>query len=396
MVSKEPSLSDRYHPRVLVRSLPLESGNYGGLLQAYALQQALLVLGTNPMADRADRFDKYSSKRLKEAARRVIVALGYRNPGWLTRIARDADRRGVATFADRHIRSVPLYVSRQRVDAALVDSFDAFIVGSDQVWRRRYADPRPNLFEFLEPDDGRPRFSYAASFGRDDIDDYGAGLIAQTAELAQRLTAISVREASGVDLVWKNWALRAQQLIDPTFLVEPERYISLASTAVDPQPQGRVIDYVLDDNPAARRTVNGIMNHLGDASFSLLPPTPRSYWDFRRHREQFRRPSVEAWLGAIGSARFVITDSFHGTALSIIHHVPFVSILNPFRGAARLESLMDLFGLEDRIVEAGAAIPAAVVDRSIDWDRVDATIERERERATVYLCRALSGDRSWH
>jgi hypothetical protein len=71
--------------------------------------------------------------------------------------------------------------------------------------------------------------SYAASFGRADLSEYSQAERARSAALAQRLSAISVRERSGVDICWQEWGVRAEQHVDPTMLLSAEHYQSLAT-----------------------------------------------------------------------------------------------------------------------------------------------------------------------
>lgn len=390
------SLANRggaHRPRVLVRTLPLENGNYGGLLQAFALQRTLIELGLDAVTDRATRFERrHLSLRLKDAVRVALLRSGYSKAGWLDRLARAKDAPFVAEFVERHIETVGVHDAQGAVDYELLETFDAYVVGSDQVWRRRYADPTTNLFGFLLEGDHKPRLSYAASFGRDDLDEYDDTLIAQTAELAARFSAISVREASGVRLVRDHWGLHAEQNIDPTFLLPVESYATLAATARDRLPAGHLVDYVLDEDPASRRVVDDIGAKLGLSPLSLIPQTPRSYREWRRDPQRFARSSVEAWLGAIASATFVVTDSFHGTAFAIIHNVPFVSVVNSVRGAARFESLLQLLGLQDRLIKPGSSVPATLLEDPIDWGAVNRRVREERGRAIDYLGRLLGSD----
>ena len=53
--------------------------------------------------------------------------------------------------------------------------------------------------------------------------------------------------------------------------------------------------------------------------------------------------SVPEWLAMFRDASFVVTDSFHGTAFSIIFGKEFKCLYNVTRGSARFESLLNLY-----------------------------------------------------
>lgn len=373
---------------ILIRTLPLDNGNYGGLLQAFALQQVFNDLGLEAVTDRSPR-RLPRSRRAKRALRIALLSLGYERPGWLSRAVGDPNGPRVSQFADRHIRTAPLYVEGGKLNQALIDTSSAFVVGSDQVWRKRYADPEDYLFNFLGANDTRPRLSYAASFGTDNLDEYGPERIARTKLLAHRLSGVSVREESGVALAGDAWGVTAEHHVDPTLLVPRSTYLTLARGAVDAFPAGKLVDYVLDDGPASRSVVSSVASTLAVEPLSLIPRLPDSYQEFRRNPDRFARPSVEAWLGAIGSARMVVTDSFHGTVFAILHNVPFVSVVNQERGAARFESLLKLFGLEERLIAPGQTVPEHLSRKDVDWARVNERIIAERERSVEYLRRQL-------
>jgi hypothetical protein len=378
-------------PLALIRTLPLENGNYGGLLQAYALQTHLRKLGLEPVTDTARRFDRRGWKyRAKHAARTGLLSLGYHNAEWIDRAARAKDEPLVAEFARDHLTTVDLFTHSGTVDEELVAATDVFVVGSDQVWRRRYTDVRSYLFDFLDIGDNRPRLSYAASFGRDDLAEYDSSLCDDAAVLLGRFDAVSVREESGVQLVHRLADVPAEHHIDPTLLLPRSHYEELAADRAADVTAGSLVDYVLDNSASARRIVQEVASRFGSATVSLIPETARSYRELSANPERFARPTVETWLATIAAAGFVVTDSFHGTVFAILHNVPFISVVNANRGAARFESLLKMFDLQDRLVRPDERVDLALVERSISWTETNARIDQERARADDYLTRALA------
>ena len=101
-------------------------------------------------------------------------------------------------------------------------------------------------------------------------------------------------------------------------------------------------------------------------------------------------PPVDDWLYNIQRAKFVVTDSFHGTVFSILFNKPFISIGNSKRGLARFQSLLGRFGLEDRLVQDVEFDDLLeTMRRPIDYILVNSIIREERSKSIDFLIKAL-------
>ena len=98
-------------------------------------------------------------------------------------------------------------------------------------------------------------------------------------------------------------------------------------------------------------------------------------------------PSVTSWLRGFMDAEMVVVDSFHGAVFSIIFNKPFWVIGNKKRGNARFESLLGMYGLENRMVESGQEIDR---NATIDWNRVNEIRQKEQERCLELLKTVLN------
>lgn len=79
----------------------------------------------------------------------------------------------------------------------------------------------------------------------------------------------------------------------------------------------------------------------------------------------------------------MLTDSFHGTAFAINFHTPFLEVLPNNKTGARNQSILQLTGLEDRIVTDFNDFFLA--DRQIDYAKVNEIMHREREKSMEKL-----------
>lgn len=322
--------------RINIITQPLFS-NYGGILQNYALQEVFRHMGHEVLTVNVPPQEVTSHTGWKDYAH-AIINLGKRirgqydcpflNPHTFAKKERELSEPQ-REFVRKYINKVDCK-SPFTKETALDHPADLWIVGSDQVWRPWCSPNIENyFFDFL--DDTTPRIAYAASFGTDRWEI----LEEQTPrirELAARFKAISVREASGVELCKDYLGIEAQHVLDPTMLLTAEDYLAL--TGENDYPQERYIaTYILDPNPAKKKAIKDAAMAFG---LRVVPVG-------RMHRDCF--DSVESWLATIAHADRVITDSFHGTVFSIIFRRPVKILENDIRGNSRLKSLIVMLGL---------------------------------------------------
>lgn len=356
--------------RIAILTQPL-GHNYGGLLQAYALQTYLKKLGCE--VETLDRRVEGAGRiSLKGHALNLARLMMGRIKSLPTESRQAWVLSELAAFRDRRLTMSPRIASEQEVRDYYRDRyFDAFVVGSDQVWRPRYSPSILNFYlDFLD-DIKSPakRIAYAASFGVDDWE-YPSDLTAQCRNLAQKFDSISVRESSAVELCRDKLGVYSDWVVDPTMLLEPEDYDLLIAECEANVHAGCILSYVLDSAPDKRSIADNVARALGVDLFSIKPE--HSITQVRaKDIAQCGFPSVETWLQAFRDASFVVTDSFHGTVFSILFNKSFIAVGNSARGMARFESLLSQFGLTERLVESPNEVSPKLVHSKIDWTAVN-------------------------
>lgn len=377
--------------RILVRTFPPSSNaNYGGILQAWALQHVLRRMGHDVATDatRTHRKIPWAQRAISSAKTSVKWALShlgvepYRSQKAIDLLVKSE----VFEFPRQRIAEVGLYKDPRQPDRVVLSGFDAFVVGSDQVWRPEMMNVSSNLMSFLEPSDPRPRVAYAASFGVSTADAWSPRLVAETAVLARMLTAVSVRESSGVDLCHSLWNINASRQADPTMLIEPEDYLAMC----DDVPFGGLSVYILDRSGAIEKLIAELSRALQVEAYELNPKPPRTLAEFTTAPSAYVRPGVETWLARIAHADYVVTDSYHGTVFAILFNRPFLAIVNSRRGAARFETLLNVCGLQNRVAKMDGR-DAERMAEPIAWKPVNETIRAERDRGLRFLDDALGG-----
>jgi hypothetical protein len=171
----------------------------------------------------------------------------------------------------------------------------------------------------------------------------------------------------------------AIQVLDPTLLLPAEHYIRLAGEFSE---KPSVMSYILDRTPERTAAVERVCRTLDLPENDVTAPCRMARGT---NIDDCVWPPIERWLAGLAAARFVVTDSFHGTALAILFNKPFVALTNHERGAARFESLLSLFGLQDRLLSPDTPLPDGLITEIPDFERVNTILARERENSLAFL-----------
>ena len=330
--------------RICILTQPL-GHNYGGLLQAYALQTVLKRMGHEVWTeDRKENkkslflFVKYFTKIVLGPIRHIY----YPNSKERKVISQYTD-----SFIKKYITTTEPVFSQQKIVLEKY-GFEAYIVGSDQVWRPRYSYGLRNYFlDFTEGKDVK-RLAYAASFGTDEWE-FSPKDTRECSRLVQMFDAISVREDSGVILCKDYLGVNSVHLLDPTMLLDKEDYLKIVRQEQEKKHKGKIMVYILDASSEKQQIVQYVSSRLGLQPFSVMPEC--KFIDVgSKGLEKCIFPSVTEWLKGFEDADFIVTDSFHGMVFSIIFNKPFVAIANKSRGLSRFTSLLKMFNMESRLV----------------------------------------------
>lgn len=335
--------------KIAILTQPLHY-NYGGVLQNWALQQVLTRQGHEPetiaLHYSCVRTPKLVFLRTLSLFKTVIhKCLFVRSERKIHNPFGCRYSVGAFTcddnFISHKIKSSPLlFCHKHLLSLVKRRQYDAFLVGSDQVWREEYS-PRIETFflDFLANNDCRKRIAYAASFGLEQ-DYISEEKLPLCKRLLQRFDAVSVREDGGLRIAREEFGRKdAIKVLDPTLLLNSEDYLRLIKPKDRNRGEAYVAAYILDDNEDKRKIVDSVSKARGK--------------DVRTMSASFigrDMSTISQWLANIAFADFVVTDSFHGCVFSIIFRKLFIAIGNKRRGLDRFTSLLNEFGLSNRLI----------------------------------------------
>ena len=377
--------------RIAVLTQPLKT-NYGGILQAYALQTILQRMGHNVVVINRDynqhlTFLKFIT-RCASIIKTIILKTIFNRKDLVIKSPFSPfytaawSGHDILPFVRNRINLSSRITTSKLLQKHLIGSgYDCYIVGSDQVWRPCYSPCITDYFlKEVSCSSSALKIAYAASFGTDQWE-FSDEETAECSKLAQLFDFISVREKSGVRLCQKFLGVDAQHVLDPTMLLSAQDYIRLIEDAHVPETTSNLFCYILDTNPESEKIVKSLERDGYETTYATLTANPT------KGNPRPCQMSVEEWLRSIYDADLVVTDSFHACVFSIIFNTPFIALGNPLRGNTRFDSLLETYGLQGRLVLSYESFveKQAMLKMSSDFPKVDSVLQELRQKSLNFL-----------
>lgn len=372
--------------KIGILTFPLRT-NYGGLLQAYALQTVLKRMWHEVWMIRREGRQHGIIKYLRKLKAKIKLLQGI-EMAYIFPEHRIILEQNTSRFVQSYINPKTVIIEKESLLKRVVSklNLEAYVVGSDQVWRFGYSSYLANFFlDFVPQTKIVKRVAYAVSFGLNQWN-YPEIWAKRCSDLAKKFNAISVREDMGVVFCQKYLSVNAVHVLDPTMLLDKTEYMAIAETAQEKQSPGNLFYYILDEAKEKTDLINSIELSSSLRAFTVMPLRRATPTNLKNHIEDCVFPPVSKWLRAYMDAKFVVTDSFHGTVFSIIFNKPFVVVVNMDRGIARIHSLLKMFGLQERLLHS---FDEEIVKQEIDWDRVNKELDKWKSKSLDFLSKNL-------
>lgn len=338
--------------------------NYGAVLQAYALRKIL------------NSFSGYKAEIIN------YVPVGYEYKVYLENNLLDL-------YVEKRKKFESFLSKKCMVDSPMIHTlkgikYDYYCVGSDQVWNTELSIARNQAYFLGDLEDKAIRFSYAASIGMR-FDKIDKNLFRK---YVSKFSFVGIREQSYIKIISEICGVKCVHNIDPTLLLLKEDYDELIDSCEKNEERQRNLP------PYLLYIWYGEESHR---SIELVNTIARKYGLIILHNFMSKRvlarkmlckdggyifhKGIEEFLWYVKHASFVVTDSYHVGIFSIIFHRPLYSYI--FKEGERQEDLAKLLKIEDRIVK-GYVRPKDL-NENMNYDLIDAAIERERKNSLKYL-----------
>jgi hypothetical protein len=365
------------------------TGNYGSIMQAFALQNEINDLGYNNQIINyiPDKFEKLSFFCTSSARMITLKAKIENRKIALSFLSQNEVKEKEKKFDEfnMHYLNLTDRISRQRDMSQLTGKYNVFLCGSDQIWNPSYFKAC-NFLNFV-PEDIK-KIAYAPSVGASVLQGYERN---RMQPLLQRFRHISVREESSKKLIESMVEEPVQVVCDPVFLLSKdtwEQKLNLCRTN-----EKYILCYFLGDNPQYSISVKLLEKSLG----LKVKVIPTNSFGYKMGFETLKTVGPKEWINLIYGAELVLTDSFHATAFSIIFNKNFF-VMKRFSDNSkrsqnsRIYHILDKTGLQGRIWDNNAIEKINYDIKNVVWNEVNCRIAEYRDESEAWLKNALKND----
>lgn len=342
--------------------------NYGTQLQAYATQEKLKQYFDNVVLIDYRRPDTYGKGLVNSFAKsNPVKALAFLPTYLLWKKVFDGFRSKYLNLTEK------TYLSES--DFKNFNDFaDVYVSGSDQVWNSGWNKGVIPCFYLDFAPDGKPKYAYASSFGRNHLDE---NEVNQSKKYIDRFDMISVREQSGVDILNNQYGYHnAVQIVDPTLAMPASFWRSIATK---PRVKG---DYILIYNLNRSKEFDGYADELSRRTGLPIYRFCTRVDQVFRNGKSLVVPEILDFVSLVDNAKYVLTDSFHATAFSMNMGTEPICIY-PGQYSGRLSEFLKLVDSEQRHVDGYDDFD--VINRHVDFAKVERILGAERTRVDEYL-----------
>lgn len=345
---------------------------FGGIMQAFALKNVLDNMGHETQIIQYVHSDSLKNRILYIIHSLTQLIFHHNYIKFSSKSELKFRSQNLLPFIDKYLNFSVKVDNASQLNNLINTTFDAVVVGSDQVWRPKYVLGIENYF-LKGVKQNIIKLSYAASFGVDNWE-FTESETLECSNLLRNFVYVSVREQSGIKLIYEHLRYDGNVYcdLDPTFLLQKDTYVKLASP--DDSCMPNIFTYILDPNQDKKSLVDCVISQtfMELRAFNTNAENPN-----KPLRERVA-PKVEDWLTGIINSTYVITDSYHGCVFSIIFNKPFIVYVNKDRGSERFMSLLSMLGLQKRMIYDMREYKNQLLEAKIDWDKVNVILEEKR------------------
>lgn len=282
-------------------------------------------------------------------------------------------------FFKRNVTMTRPYHKKEDIYHNHIDA-DVYMTGSDQVWNSFHNQGLDKVFFLDFAPANAKRIAYAASFGKNQLDDWEKE---ETKALLKRYQAISVRESQGLDILFDLGIQIGKHVLDPTLLLTKAEWMERCGKFNE--KESYLLVYSVEPN------IHQLIQYAQEIARRLTLKIFVVDWGFKKYPCTDRLISNVSPLQLMNyflHADFVVASSFHGTAFSVNANVPFITV-SPRKFNSRVVSLLKLLHLEERIIKEGDRLDPNIIDKPIDYNSVNITLEKERNESLNFLKHAI-------
>lgn len=351
--------------------------NHGAILQLLALIKHLKA--TYNIEAKALQFDKNYDFTPRSTLSKY--KLSYKSIGVYLDFLRD---RGIGSllFNYRKYRLLNKFKSDRHLIGEYYTEYhnlDSVIIGSDEVFAL-HTGITPCFFGHALSTNNV--VAYAGCFGPTKMEDI---LDLHCDELIRSglssMSAISVRDTNSQSIVHELTGTEPPIVLDPVLLYGYEEEISRMKCPYD---KPYMIVYAYDTRMNDEQETTAIIQFAREHNLKIVSPGFYHSW-----ADLNVNVDPEQLLGWFRYAQYVVTDTFHGSIMSMINHRSFAVYCRD--NANKLMDLLSSFSMSNRVVANEENNVTEILSCKIDYAAFRSRLESRRVQSGEWLLNALNG-----
>ncbi len=355
--------------------------NYGALLQAFALRKYLQDLGHDVQIINYDNSYLYMKNR---SIKNRIISKVWKIIALLLGKRKKLEKFKKFRSEILQIDSTVIRNKKQIINYTNAMNFDMYIVGSDQVWNP-YITMNDDVY-YLSFEKNKRKISYAASFGIDEFpNEYKETFI----QNIKQFSSISVREKTAKKILSLMKIENVRVVLDPVFLLNKEIW---GKEAITTENEPYILCYYMPGDKKCENLIKKTAKKLNEKyNYRIINIGRKEYKRFLNDGTDIVSASPFEFLGYFKNAKFIVTNSFHGTAFSIIFEKDFFSVVNiENNGEKKLSSrIVDLLNSVELTTNIIKNDNYNIDDIKIDYDKVNEKLSAMIDKSKDYLDASL-------
>lgn len=332
--------------------------NYGETLQAVALNRLISDMGYRCITASYENTRANLKYRLRRAPKKYLI-------------------RGLRfeRFRQKYMRYPMMRSSRKEKFEAALRQADVAICGSDCIWYEKVCN---EIFFLNFPEIKIPKIAYAPSLRDSRATDQKYAV--KVRRWAKNIDYLSTREEEGSQVIREITGRQVKTVLDPTLLLSAAQWDEMASGRIEKAPY--IFCYVIGRTRHLKYMVRDIRRHFGVEKVIWISMEQNDGYSYGEGKDNM---GPAEFLSLIKYAEAVITDSFHGTAFSVIYHKQVFAVKRELPNDnydydARIRNIMRQLGIQNYYSSRDAIeFDKAVINYASVQERMDDLIRESME-----------------
>lgn len=283
-------------------------------------------------------------------------------------------RKSMREFRNKYlVRRLPV----RRADKLSAKKYDCIFVGSDQVWNPEITIGLDAAYiGNIKDKENCKLVAYGASFGNENLPEKYRDKF--TESVHRNYSSISLREKSAVPFVKSFFPGKVTDVLDPTLLLGKGEWKKIGKA---PEERGYILFVYTENNKQMVQYLHACSAKLKKKVIQLTMPSSGQ-------KAEWIELEIEGgpaeYIGFFQNADYVVTNSFHGMAFSILMEKQFLVFSHSDKNA-RIENVMEKLNLKSRMVDYGRMPAEELLLEKIDWVHVKELLEKEQEHSAEFI-----------